>query len=96
MNENKAGAAAVLSFVFSGLGQLYNGQIRKGLLIVFFTSVSLSLAMLGAVLIYTWFKQSVIMELLWLGLSLFIIGLILICVIGVYSIVDAYEQGRRQ
>ena len=29
-----AGLAAVLSFFISGLGQIYNGQILKGLLII--------------------------------------------------------------
>lgn len=45
------GTAAVLSFVFSGLGQLYNGQIIKGLVVIFFTALSLFLNVLGAVLI---------------------------------------------
>lgn len=29
------GVAAVLSFLFTGLGQIYNGEIGKGLLFVF-------------------------------------------------------------
>jgi hypothetical protein len=96
MENNKAGIAAVLSFVFSGLGQLYNGQIKKGLFIIFLTAVGLSSVMMGAAFIYMWMKQNIIIELLWAGLGLLIAGLILICVIGVYSIFDAYNQGRRQ
>jgi hypothetical protein len=96
MDNNRAGTAAVLSFIFSGLGQLYNGQIRKGLFVIFFTVLSLLATILGALLIYMWLKQKVVLELLWGGLGLLIVGLILICVIGAYSIVDAYNQGKKQ
>lgn len=33
-NEKSAGLAAVLSFFISGLGQIYNGQILKGIIIL--------------------------------------------------------------
>ncbi|MDD5006227.1 MAG: hypothetical protein PHS93_07020 [Candidatus Omnitrophica bacterium] len=92
--KNHSGTAAVLSFVFSGLGQLYNGHIVKGLIIIFFTGLSLLLVVLGAALIYVWFRQQVILQLLWSGIGLLIVGLILICVLGIYSIVDAYRQAR--
>lgn len=36
--EHSPAVAAILSFVIAGLGQIYNGQIAKGLLI-FFTSL---------------------------------------------------------
>ncbi len=96
MDKNKAGIAAVLSFIFSGLGQLYNGQIIKGLVIIFFTAVSLLLIILGAAFIYIWLTQKVILELVWIGTALFIVGIILVCIIGVYSIFDAYKQGKIQ
>ncbi len=32
--KKSAGLAAVLSFFISGLGQIYNGQILKGLIII--------------------------------------------------------------
>ena len=94
MSENKyhAGIAAVLSFVFSGLGQLYNGQIVKGLVIISFAALSLLSVMLGAVLIYLWCKQQIILNLLWLGIFLFVVGLIFVAIIGVYSIFDAHKQ----
>lgn len=94
MSENKyhPGTAAVLSFVFSGLGQLYNGQIVKGLTIIFFAVINLLAVVLGAVLIYLWCKQQVILKLLWSGIALFVIGLIFVAIIGVYSIVDAHRQ----
>lgn len=33
-NEKSSGIAAVLSFFISGLGQIYNGQILKGIIIL--------------------------------------------------------------
>lgn len=33
-NEKSSGLAAVLSFFISGLGQIYNGQILKGIIIL--------------------------------------------------------------
>lgn len=92
---NHSGTAAVLSFVFSGLGQLYNGQLFKGLIIIFFAALSIFLTVLGAVLIYIWLTQQLLLELVWMGPVLFAVGLITICVIGIYSIVDAYKRGQK-
>jgi len=94
--KNHPGTAAVLSFLFSGLGQLYNGQIIKGLVIIFFAAISLLFIVLGAVLIYVWLSQQAFLQLLWAGIALFIFGIMVICIIGIYSIVDAYNQARRQ
>ncbi len=43
------GIATVLSFFFMGLGQLYNGEIGKGLLFIFlfFISILLTSAFIG-------------------------------------------------
>lgn len=38
-----AGLAAVLSFLIPGLGQIYNGQITKGLLIVVVQAINVAL-----------------------------------------------------
>jgi len=94
-DKNHPGTAAVLSFVFSGLGQLYNGQLLKGLIIIFFAVLSIFLTVLGAVLIYIWLTQQLLLELVWMGPVLFVVGLITICVIGIYSIVDAYKRGQK-
>ena len=40
------GLAAVLSFFFMGLGQIYNGQIAKGILFIVTYTVSILLMML--------------------------------------------------
>ena len=91
-NSNRPGTAAVLSFVFSGLGQLYNGQIAKGLIIIFFSSLSLLLVVIGAVFIYAWANQQILTKFLIWGIALFLAGVILIGIIGVYSIIDAYRK----
>ncbi|HII80304.1 MAG TPA: hypothetical protein HA261_07910 [Methanosarcina sp.] len=37
------GLAAVASFFFSGLGQIYNGEIKKGLLLIFIQVINVLL-----------------------------------------------------
>ena len=94
MNQDarNSGIAAVLSFIFNGLGQLYNGQIFKGLVIIFLSSVSMLVFVVGSILIGLWLLGKIIfLGALALGLGLFFIGLISICVLGVYSIFDAYR-----
>ena len=91
------GVAAVLSFIFNGLGQLYNGELAKGLTLIFFSGLSMLIFILGSVFIGLWLLGKIIFgkELL-LGLVLFCLGLIFICVIGVYSILDAYRVASRK
>lgn len=89
---NHPGTAAVLSFIFNGLGQLYNGQIKKGLWIIFFSGLNLLIFLIGSVLIYFWLLGKVFFaQELFLGLILFFIGLIFISLLGIYSILDAYR-----
>lgn len=85
------GLAAVLSFVFNGLGQLYNGQIIKGLAIIFISTLNMLIFMAGSILIGFWMLNKVIFAgQLVVGLALFCIGLVFICILGIYSIFDAY------
>ncbi|MCM8780803.1 MAG: hypothetical protein NC908_02635 [Candidatus Omnitrophica bacterium] len=92
---SNGGIAAVLSFIFNGLGQLYNGQIFKGLTIVFLSSASMIVVLMGALLFGFSLIGRVLFsgQIIW-GLSLFILGIISICVIGIYSIVDAYTYHK--
>jgi len=91
------GVAAVLSFVFNGLGQLYNGQIRKGLWIIFLSSISLLIFLTGSILIGLWLLGKLMFAKgLILGLVLFFLGLFFICVLGIYSIVDAYRVALKK
>lgn len=90
------GVAAVLSFVFSGLGQIYNGEIKKGLLLIALSTVSMLAIIIGAVLIGYWLrfpftnKQG-----LFIGIALFLSGIIVVMVVGIYSIFDAYKVANK-
>ena len=95
--NNHPGLAAILSFLYNGLGQLYNGQIKKGLLIISLSSLGIILTVLGAVLTghYLLAKLTLRLELVW-GIILLITGILLICCVGTYSIFDAYNNARRK
>lgn len=93
--KSHPGVAAVLSFLFNGLGQLYNGQIFKGLLIIFISAVSTLVLVIGGILIAFWLQgkdwagqQAV------LGIVLFLSGTGAICFLGIYSILDAYRVAK--
>lgn len=94
MNQDirNPGTAAVLSFIFNGLGQIYNGQILKGIVIISLSAVSMLILIMGSIFIGFWLWSKVIFagQLVW-GLVLFCIGLVFICVLGIYSILDAYK-----
>lgn len=99
MNSDKRnpGLAAVFSFVFNGLGQLYNGQIRKGLVIIFISSLSMLILIVGSILIGFWLVGKIVfLKWLFAGIALFLIGLIFICILGIYSIVDAFKVAQKQ
>jgi hypothetical protein len=91
------GLAAVLSFVFNGLGQLYNGQIIKGLAIIFISTLNMLIFMAGSILIAFWVLNKVVFagQLVW-GVALFCIGLFFICALGIYSILDAYRVSAKK
>jgi len=92
-----AGLAAVLSFIFNGLGQLYNGQIFKGLLIIFLSAVSMLILIAGAILIGFWLVgKSIFQGQIIIGVTLFFVGLIFICILGIYSILDAYRMAAKK
>jgi len=97
LDKPNPGVAAVLSFIFNGLGQLYNGQILKGLVIIFLSVVTMLVFIIAAILTGLWLigKVFFIGQLL-LGLCLFVTSLIFICVLGIYSILDAYRIALKQ
>ncbi|MCM8762225.1 MAG: hypothetical protein NC929_02755 [Candidatus Omnitrophica bacterium] len=88
--------AALLSFLFNGLGQIYNGEIKKGLTLIFFSGVSMLVLILGAVFIFYFIKGefSPLTFLVW-GIVLFFVGLTGMIIIGIYSISDAYYKAKR-
>ena len=90
--KSHPGTAAVLSFIFNGLGQIYNGEIIKGLFIVFFSSLSLLLVVMGAIPIAFWLSGNLLFaNILTISIVLFFAGLVCSCVISIYSIFDAYK-----
>jgi len=96
-NLNNAGLAAVFSFIFNGLGQLYNGQILKGLVIIFLSAISMLVLIIGSIFLGLWLLGKITFgnELV-LGLTFFLIGLISICILGIYSIFDAYRTAAKK
>ena len=94
---NNAGLAAVFSFVFNGLGQLYNGQILKGLVIIFLSAISMLVLIMGSIFLGYWLLGKIMFgKGLILGLALFLTGLVSICVLGIYSILDAYRTAAKK
>jgi TM2 domain-containing membrane protein YozV len=94
--KSHPGLAAVFSFIFNGLGQLYNGQIFKGLIIIFFSAISVLVLIISSVFIGLWLLGKVTSGaiLIW-GIALFLISLVSICIIGIYSIFDAYRAAKK-
>ncbi|MGC8881159.1 MAG: hypothetical protein ACP5OX_02810 [Minisyncoccia bacterium] len=87
--------AALLSFVFNGLGQIYNGEIKKGLTLIFLSGVSLLILILGAIFIFYFIKTTPPISFLIWGVSLFFFGLVGMIIIGIYSITDAYNKAKK-
>lgn len=90
------GIAAVLSFVFTGLGQIYNGDIKKGLWLMFISAISVVLLIIGAVITGYWFIDigTYGFSTLVVGISLILISIIVIIVVGIYNIFDAYNKAK--
>ena len=91
------GVAAVLSFLFNGLGQIYNGQIVKGLVLMAVSTFLMIGMVVGAVFcgyyFLTGFRQG------WaLGWALWCLipSVFGIALIGIYNIFDAYQTALRR
>jgi hypothetical protein len=94
--QSNPGIAAVLSFIFSGLGQIYNAQIKKGLFVIFLSCLSIFILIVGAILIGFWLFGKVLFahEFIW-GAVIFAVGLLFICILGIWSILDAYNVAKK-
>jgi len=90
------GISALLSFVVNGLGQIYNGEIKKGLTLIFLSGFSLLIFIIGAIFLFFFLTGGLtpVAFLLW-GLILLFIGFIGIVIIGIYSISDAYDMAKK-
>lgn len=99
MNQNlrNPGLAAVFSFIFSGLGQIYNGQIFKGLFIVSLLVLSMLVLIIGAIFIGLALNDKIMFSAQMIsGIALFLGGSIFICIISIYSILDAWRVATRE
>lgn len=95
--KSNPGTAAVISFIFTGLGQIYNGQIKKGLLIVFLSSLNMLIFVIGGVIVGFWLLGRLAAgKFLLLGAGMFFLGMILISVLGIYSIFDAFHTAAKK
>ena len=91
------GLAAVFSFIFSGLGQIYNGQILKGLFIMSFSALGIIFVVVGFVQIgFCLASQLFGKQELLIGGLLLISGFLLITVLGIYNVYDAYNTAKRK
>ena len=97
MEKQNPGIAAVLSFLFNGLGQIYNGQIAKGLVIMLISTCAMLVTLIGAVLIahFLWSKFIYPAEVI-IGAALFISGITVIAILGIYNIYDAYNVAKEK
>jgi TM2 domain-containing membrane protein YozV len=92
---NHPGVAAVLSFLFTGLGQLYNGQIKKGLILISISCMGMILVILGAVVLGFWFLGKIWgISFLIFGLIFILSGIVTVAILGVYSIIDAFRKAQ--
>ncbi|MFA5096981.1 MAG: hypothetical protein WC478_06540 [Candidatus Omnitrophota bacterium] len=95
--DRNPGLAAIFSFIFNGLGQFYNGELAKGFWIMLCSSAGMLILIAGAILIGFWLAAKVVFtSQLLLGIALFLLGLTVICVVGIWSIIDAYRCASRK
>lgn len=94
--KHRAGMAAVLSFILSGLGQIYIGQLKKGLTIIFWSSLFLSCLIIGAALVIYQMRMNIPdpVLLIW-GSVLVLVGLIANSFISIYNIYNAYNSALK-
>lgn len=90
------GVAAVLSFLFNGLGQIYNGQIAKGLVLMALSSLFMMILVVGAVFCGYYFLTGFNYgwALGW-GIGCLLPSISGIAIVGAYNIFDAYGTACR-
>jgi len=91
------GLSAVLSFLFSGLGQIYNGQISKGLTLMGLSAIGMILLIVGLVqTAYCVLSGMGDLTIILIGGLLALAGIIVIMITGIYNIYDAYNVSRKK
>jgi len=90
------GVAAVLSFIFNGLGHIYVGRLVKGLFLMLFSIFSMIILIIGALIVgLNMVRGEFISNTNIFGFTLFICGLAGAIVIGIYSIFDSYNYAKK-
>jgi TM2 domain-containing membrane protein YozV len=91
------GLAAVFSFIFSGLGQIYNGEILKGIWIIALSALGMVLVIIGFIQIAFCLMTDLLRngDML-IGSILLIAGFLLILILGIYNIYDAYNTAKKR
>ncbi len=96
MEKQNPGVAAVLSFVFNGLGQIYNGQIAKGLVIMLISLIAMTVMLIGAVFLGHFILSGFLYRIEFLaGAIMMLIGVSVIILLGIYNIYDAYYTAQK-
>ncbi|HEA47398.1 MAG TPA: hypothetical protein ENH97_03200 [bacterium] len=86
------GLAGVYSFLWTGLGQIYNGEINKGLIQMTLSAVGMILVILGAIFIYFGSLEARVSI---PGIIILVVGILGIALLGIHSIRDAKESAQR-
>ncbi len=91
--KNHPGLAAVLSFIFNGLGQLYNGDIKKGLVCMSLSALGMFIVIFSAILVgFNLYTLKTITGSTIIGLIALLLGIVILAIVGIYSINDAYKR----
>lgn len=91
------GLSAILSFLINGLGQIYNGQIKKGLWLISLSTINTLFILVGAILIGHYLITELLSPIeLIIGLILAIVGVVAIAILGIYNVYDAYNVAKRK
>jgi hypothetical protein len=90
------GGVALLSFMFTGLGQIYNGEIFKAVILMSFACFGIILTLVSAVYLFysLMFIDSSTMLRMTLAVIVFLLGVIVMIISGIYSIYDAYHAAH--
>lgn len=88
MAEKDPKMAVYLSFLLSGLGQIYNGQVKKGITFITISLLAVLSAIAGGVQLIFHDRHS------GSGVLLLCIGAGVLLIMGVYNIFDAYNYAK--
>lgn len=94
-NYPNPGVAAVLSFLFTGLGQIYNGQITKGLILMTLSAAIVLLLIVGSAVVAYSILGVIGGNGFITGLVFIISSILVLAMVGVYNIYDAYNTAKK-